>query len=369
MVRKRKSNTKTLFDKRLFYIAIILTVIGVIAVTDASFYSALSNYSDKFYFAKQQLIWGLTGIVVMIGLSFVNFKIYEKFALPLFIVSLIFLILVLIPGFSTRIYGARRWLSLGFVGFQPSEIVKLSLVIYFSKLASNNKRPLSFFLVLGIVCGLIMLQPDLGTTIVIACIGLAQIFVSGVNIFQIIGAVFLGGVSSIVLILTSSYRKARLMTFFQSSDDPLGKSYHIRQILIGLGSGGLFGIGLGESKQKFLFLPEAATDSIFAVIAEEIGFLGAGFLIILLASYVYLGILIAKNAPDTFSKMLAIGIIAWIGGQTFVNIASMTALVPLTGIPLPFISYGGSSLLSVLAASGILLNISRYKVYETKKRH
>jgi cell division protein FtsW len=241
--------------------------------------------------------------------------------------------------------------------------------VYFAKLASREKSAIAFFVPLAVVAGLIMLQPDLGTMIVVAVAGLSQMFVSGVNTIHLIGGVLLGGASSMLLILTSDYRRERLLTFLQTTQDPLGKAYHIRQILIALGSGGLFGVGLGQSKQKYLFLPESATDSIFAVIAEEVGFIGASILIILFALYAYTGIRIALRAPDVFSKTLATGIVVWIVGQAFVNIASMTAIVPLTGIPLPFISYGGTSLISVLVATGILLNISKNISYEKKKRH
>ena len=168
-------------------------------------------------------------------------------------------------------------------------------------------------------------------------------------------------VAGIILIITSDYRRDRLLTFLEQTQDPLGKGYHIRQILFALGSGGIFGVGLGQSRQKYLFLPEAATDSIFAVIAEELGFVGALILIILLLVFIYKALRIVANAPDKFSQVLSAGLITWIGGQIFLNIASMVALVPLTGSPLPFISYGGSSLVTVLIATGILLNISRYE--------
>jgi cell division protein FtsW len=200
----------------------------------------------------------------------------------------------------------------------------------------------------------------LGTTIIVGAIGMTQIFLSGINLFYFFGAAALGGLAGFLLIVTSSYRKARLLSFLEQTQDPLGRSYHIRQILLALGSGGLFGVGLGQSRQKFLFLPEAATDSIFAIIAEEVGFIGAAVLLVLFALWVYKGLKIVRAAPDKFSQILSAGIVAWIGGQTFLNIGSMVALVPLTGVPLPFISYGGSALVMVLLASGILLNISRH---------
>jgi cell division protein FtsW len=297
---------------------------------------------------------------VLFVTSKIHFSVLEKVALPFFIVCLILLLIVLFPAFGFTALGARRWIPLGFFSLQPSELVKLGLAIYLAKVSSKAKGPLSYFLPIIVIAGLVMLQPDLGTTLVIAFIGFAQIFISGVNLFYLLGGVGVGALGVLVLVLTSSYRKERLLTFFEITRDPLGKSYHIRQILLALGSGGIFGVGLGSSRQKFLFLPEASTDSVFAIIAEETGLLGSIGIILLFAFFVYKGMKIARAAPDTFSQVLATGITAWIGGQAFLNIASMVAIVPLTGIPLPFFSYGGSSLVMILAACGILLSISRY---------
>lgn len=368
MQKIRLKKQKKAIDRRLLVLTLVLTSLGLVAVADASAPAALSNFSDKFYFVKQQAIWGLIGVVLLLVFSQVNYKHWERVATPFFLASLILLIIVLIPGFGTKSLGARRWIFVGSQSFQPSEIVKLSLAIYFAKVAAKEKKLMSYFLPLGVVALLIMLQPDLGTMVVIAFIGLSQIFVSGVGLFKFFAAVGVGGLVSFVLIITSEYRRARLLTFFQSTQDPLGKSYHIRQILFALGAGGMFGVGLGQSRQKYLFLPEAATDSIFAVIAEEIGFVGSSMLIIVFAAYIFQGMKIAMNAPDKFSRTLSIGLVAWIGGQTFINLAAMVSLVPLTGIPLPFFSYGGSSLVSVLVATGILLNISKYESRQKKKR-
>lgn len=366
MRKIRLKKQKKSVDRKLLVLSLTLTFLGLIAVADASAPVALINFSDKFYFVKQQAVWGALGIGLLFLFSKVSYKVWKRIATPFFIVSSIALLAVLVPVFGSKTLGARRWIFIGSVSFQPSEFVKLALAVYFAKLASKNKKLLSYFLPLGLVALLIMLQPDLGTTIVIAGIGLVQIFVSGINLIHFTGAVIGGGLVSLLLILTSDYRRDRLLTFLQVTQDPLGKSYHIRQALFALGTGGLFGVGLGQSKQKYLFLPEAATDSIFAVIAEEVGFIGASMLILLFTIFVFRAIRIAKNAPDKFSQILAVGIVAWIGGQAFINIASMVALVPLTGIPLPFFSYGGSSLTSVLLATGILLNISRHEA-KTKK--
>lgn len=348
-------------DKRLFLLTLTLTVLGLLIVADASSPAALSNFSDRFYYFKQQALWGLLGIVALIVVSNINYRIWERVAVPFFAASILSLVLVLIPGIGVKVMGARRWIIIGSNSFQPSELVKLALSIYIAKVAVSEKGPLSYFIPIGLIGALIMLEPDLGTTLVVAGASMVQVFVAGINIFYFIGAILTGGLASFLLIITSSYRRDRLMTFLQQSKDPLGKSYHIRQILLGLGSGGLFGVGLGQSRQKFLFLPEAATDSIFAVIAEEVGFIGGLIIIGLFVAFLFQGIRIAMNAPDKFSKILATGIVSWIGVQVFLNIGSMVALVPLTGIPLPFFSYGGSALTMNLLATGILLNISRYE--------
>lgn len=354
------SKQKKSVDRNFLILVFSMTILGLIAVADVSAPQALNMTGDKFYFLKQQAIWSVIGIAALLIVSRINYKFWEKIAIPFFAVCIVLLLVVLLPSLGFRALGARRWIPVGFFSLQPSELVKLGLIVYLAKVASKNKGALSFFLPLLLTVALIMFQPDLGTTIVVAMIGLGQIFVSGVNLWYLAGAAGIGIVAAIGLILTSSYRKDRLLTFFESTRDPLGTSYHIRQILLALGSGGIFGVGLGASRQKFLFLPEASTDSIFAVIAEELGLIGAVGVILIFAYFIYKGFKIARHAPDKFSQVLATGITIWIGGQAFLNIASMVALVPLTGIPLPFFSYGGSSLVMTLTACGILLSIDRY---------
>lgn len=357
-----KSKTSKLpFDRSLFYTILILVVIGLIFVADISTPQALNYFNDKFYFFRQQFVWAIIGLVAMLVTSLIKYDFWKKIAVPFFFINAFLLIIVLIPGIGLNALGARRWISIGNINFQPSEVVKLALALYLAKVSDSKLiKPLAYFLPLAIVCGLIMLQPDLGTTLVVGLIGITQIFVAGIPILYFLGSLLAGIVGVIVLILTSPYRRDRLMTFLQVTSDPLEKGYHIRQVLLALGSGGLFGLGIGQSRQKFLFLPEAATDSIFAAIAEEIGFIGSFALILLFVFFVFKAFKIASNAPDQFSKILAVGITAWIGGQIILNLSSMTALTPLTGVPLPFFSYGGTSLSMILASCGILLNISRY---------
>ncbi len=365
MKRRRDIKTKVSkrlpVDKSLFYLILSLVTIGLVFVADISAVQAMNFFDDKFFFVKQQLIWAGVGVAAMLISSKIHYSFWKKFAVLFFAISLLLLILVLIPGLSLKALGARRWISIGPVNFQPSEVIKFTLALYLAKLAESKKQKyIAYFLPLILACGLIMLQPDLGTTLIVGVIGVAQIFTSGISLFYFLG-MFLAAILGIVgLILVSPYRRDRLTTFLEVTADPLGKGYHIRQVLLAIGSGGLFGLGLGQSKQKYLFLPEAATDSIFAAISEEIGFVGSFVIILLFAYFVYLGFKIAACAPDIFSKVLAVGITAWIGGQAVLNIAAMTALTPLTGIPLPFFSYGGTSLVMILFSCGILLNISRY---------
>jgi len=360
-VKKVKlAKQKRAWDRTLFILTLVLTLLGLVAVADASAPQALNSFGDKYYFVKQQIVWGGIGLFGLMVAANIHYSFWEKLALPLFIVSLIGLVIVLIPGIGLSALGARRWIIIGPISVQPSEIVKLTLVIYFAKLFAKKKSTLSYFIPLLIVLGLIMLQPDLGTALIVAVTGMVQIFISGIGMFTFIQALLAGGLLTFLLTITSDYRRERLITFFTQTNDPLGKSYHIRQILLALGSGGLLGVGLGASRQKYLFLPEAATDSIFAVIAEEIGFIGAMFILSLFAAFIFHAFKISKNAPNSFAKLLGLGITVWIGGQIFLNVASMVALVPLTGIPLPFFSYGGSALTMVLIGAGILLNISKY---------
>lgn len=351
---------KAQIDKGFLGLVLFFVFFGLLAIADASAPQALNNFGDKFYFLRQQAMWAVVGTVAMLVVSKIHYSFWEKIASPFFYFTVFLLVIVLLPNFGIHALGARRWIDLGFMSFQPSELIKFSLCIYLAKVAMSNKGVASYFVPLVLIVGLVMLQPDLGTTLIITAIGFAQIYLSGINIMYFVGALVTGAIATMGLILTSPYRKARLLTFFETTSDPLGKGYHIRQILLGLGSGGLFGVGLGQSRQKFLFLPEASTDSIFAIIGEEVGFVGSVILILLFLYLVIRIFKIAGNAPNTFTKIMTFGIGSWIGSQVFLNIASMVSLVPLTGIPLPFVSYGGSSLVTIMIACGIVLGISKY---------
>ncbi|KKQ25595.1 MAG: Stage V sporulation protein E [Candidatus Woesebacteria bacterium GW2011_GWA1_37_8] len=342
-----------------------LTGIGLIAVADASAPLAIRQFDDKFFFIKQQVYVVGIGLICMFILSFVNYKLWEKYAVLIFFASLGLLLLVLIPGFGNKYLGARRWLMLGPINFQPSELVKLTLSIYIAKLAVGNKKILAYFIPLGIVSLLVMLQPDMGTAMILVGAGLIQIFAAGVNIFSYFGMVLVGIVSGVALIFTSDYRRDRLISFINHNQN-IESSYHIRQVLLAIGSGGLFGVGLGQSRQKFLFIPESASDSIFAIIAEEAGFIRSGLLLLIFFLLVFEGYKVALQTENKFGKILAIGITSWIGLQTVLNLSSMLSITPITGVPLPFISFGGTSIVMLLASSGILLNISKYAKKQDK---
>ena len=347
------------FDPVIFFAVLALVAFGVVMVYEDSVVEAFTQFSDKFYFAKLQLRWAVLSLVIMLVTSFVPYRLWRKLSLPLFITTLLLLVVVLIPGIGAKIQGARRWLNLGGFTLQPAELVKLTFVMYLASWLTHKARLLPFLLLSGFLLTLVILEPDLGTAVVIISTGFLVYFFSGAPLLVITAVGITGLLAGSALTLSSAYRRARLLTFFNPTADPLGSSYHIRQILIAIGSGGLLGLGLGQSRQKYAYLPEATTDSIFAIIGEEIGFIGAVLIIGLFLLIIYRGFTIARSAPDRFSQLLAGGIISSLALQTCINLASIVALVPLTGVPLPFISYGGSSLITHLAGMGILLNISR----------
>lgn len=346
-------------DRGFFGLTVFFATLGLLVIADASYPLAIKDFNNQFYFVSKQFWAVLVGMVLLVIFSKINFRFWEKVANYLFFANLILMLLVFLPGLGLKLQGASRWLDLGFASLQPSEFLKLTLAMYLAKVAAKKMHLAAFFLPVIIVCVLIMLQPDLGTTIVVGTISMIQIFVAGISMlpFFVFGGI--GALAAFLLIIISPYRRARLETFLLQTTDPLGGSYHIKQILLALGSGGLWGVGLGQSRQKHLFLPETATDSIFAIFAEEVGFFGSVSFVILFGLLIYRGYRIALHAPNEFSQVLASGLVTWIAVQVFLNIGSMVAIIPLTGVPLPFVSYGGSAIVALLMACGILLNISK----------
>lgn len=356
-------------DLALLVTVLGLSIFGLFMIYDASSYVAFKEFGDKYGYVKDQFLWVLIGFVVLIIASFFDYHKFYNLSLPILIGSIVLLFLVFIPGIGIKALGAKRWIDLGFFVLQPSEFVKLSLTIYLSAWFTTREkgRFLAFLLLIGLVIALVMLQPDMGTATIILGEAIIIYFLSGGKILHILSLIPAVGLGGLALILLEPYRAERLTTFLNPEQGIQGSSYHLRQILIALGSGGIFGVGIGNSLQKYAYLPEATTDSIFAIIAEEIGFLGVTILILIMLFVVYRGFYIAVRAKDTFGKLLAGGITSFIAIQTIVNLGAQTALLPLTGVPLPFISYGGSALIINLFSIGILLNISRQSQRYSKK--
>lgn len=339
---------------------IILSIFGLLMVYDASQFEAFKDLGDKYYFIKQQLIWVVLGFASLGFFSVFDYRRLQKFAPILFVLSLILLLLVFVPGLGSAAGGAHRWLKIAGFTLQPAEIMKLASVIFFASFFQKGVRSLPFLAILGVVGVVIgLLQKDLGSAVVYFMIAFGVYFAAGAPIIHFLALSLTGIAGFIGFIATSAYRRQRVLAFLDPFADPQGFSYHISQVLIALGSGGLFGVGIGQSRQKFAYIPEVTTDSIFSIVGEEFGFLGGGVLIALIGYLVLRGIAIAQAAPDNFGRLLAIGLTLWIGSQAAVNLAAMVSLIPLTGVPLPFISYGGSALLANLVAVGILLNISK----------
>lgn len=362
MTLKRKSP-----DFVLFITVMCLLSIGVIMVLSASEYKTLIYYNDSFYYFKRQLLWSLLGLLAMFIMINFDYRRLRQYIMPFLAVSLISLVLVLVPGIGREVGGATRWIGIGPIPFSPAELVKLSIIIFTAYGLSRGRERVKdirgiapYLIVLILACGLIMKQPDLGTTLSLAGIVIIMIFAAGASLKHL-GSIALAGVLAVIsAIALEPYRLKRLMAFRDPWADPQDTGFQIIQGLYAIGSGGLFGLGLGQSKQKFLYLPENHTDFIFAIIAEELGFIGATLVIMLFILFIWRGLKIAVTSQDPFASLLATGITAWVGVQAFMNIGVVTGSLPITGIPLPFISFGGTSLLFTMAAVGILLNISRF---------
>ncbi|MGI6092588.1 MAG: stage V sporulation protein E [Veillonellaceae bacterium] len=355
-------------DFIIFFAVIALLAIGVVMVYSSSAVSAYVNFQDSYYFLKRQIIWVTLGLLAMILTMNIDYHAWRKLAKPVMLVTIVLLILVLIPGMGRVVNGARRWLGFGSLYMQPSEIAKLSMVLFCaSSLALRQDRITSFvkgvlpqLLVLLVVFGLILKEPDLGTALAIGGTVFVLLFTAGAKISHLV-SLGVAGVSGIIAaIIVEPYRMKRLLAFSDPWADPLDTGYHIIQSLYAIGSGGLFGVGLGRSREKFLYLPEPHTDFIFAILGEELGFIGTITVIILFFLFAWRGLKVAISAPDIFGSLMAAGITTMIIIQALMNIAVVTASMPVTGIPLPFLSFGGSALIFTLSGVGILLNISRY---------
>ncbi len=360
-------------DYALMGIIAILLVLGVDMVYSASFVIAHNSplYHSDTYFLVRQMLWVGIGVVTMLVLMQVDYHKYQRFTVPGMVVIILLLFVVIATRLGHSAYGAQRWLSLGpLPAIQPSEFAKLVLILYLSNWLSRRGERLKdlsngtipFAIMLGLITGLVLMQPDLGSAFVIALSAVCLFFIAGADLKHFIAGGIAGTIALVMLALTEAYRSQRIAAFLDPEQDPLGVGWHIIQSNIALGSGGIFGLGLGASRQKFYYLPSAHTDAIFAVIGEELGLLGTMAVIGLFALLAYRGYKATMKAPDSFGMLLAAGITSWITFQALLNIAVVTSTVPFTGITLPFVSYGGSSMLVSFAAIGILLNVSRHQV-------
>lgn len=364
-----KKKTKQKVDPIILGVVFLLLVFGLVMISSAGIAVSKDRFGDEYHLFRRQLFFGvIPGLICLFFVQKIHYSFWKKFAVPIFILAVLFLILIFIPGFGVKLQGASRWLALGPIQFQPTEFMKLAIILYLATwiesrgdMIKDFKEGLLPFLgIMGLVGFLVIKQPDVGTLGAISIISLIMFFVSGVPMRFIFSLIGLGVGLLATLIAVAPYRLNRLKAFRDSTIDPQGIGYQINQALIAVGSGGIFGLGFGQSRQKFNYLPEPVGDSIYAIIGEELGMVGAVVLLTLFILFAMRGFKIARNAPDKFSALVAVGISSWIIFQAFINIAAIIGLIPLTGIPLPFVSYGATSLVFVLTAVGILLNISRY---------
>ncbi|WP_163970745.1 stage V sporulation protein E [Oceanobacillus halotolerans] len=355
-------------DFTLLAVIIALLVVGIVMVYSSSFVWSDYKYGDTLYYVKRQLLFVGAGLVAMFALMRVPYTIWKKYANVILLACFILLILVLIPGIGMVRGGARSWIGVGAFSIQPSEFMKLGLIMFLSTyLAANQKYITSFkkgffpaLILVFAAFGLIMLQPDLGTGVVLVLTCMVLIYTAGAKISHFVWLGILGIVGFLFLILSAPYRISRITAFLNPWEDPLGDGFQIIQSLYAIGPGGLLGVGLGESLQKYFYLPEPQTDFIFAVLSEELGFIGGTVMIGLFLLLFWRGIRIALEAPDQFGRFLALGITSMLTIQIMINVSVVIGLIPVTGITLPFLSYGGSSLTLTLCSVGILLNVSRH---------
>ncbi len=356
-------------DYALFGAVLLLVIFGIVMVASAGIVKSLQDFSDSYYYARHQLVYGaLPGIFLLFLAQRFYYRRWVNLAIPLLVLTIAATLLVFIPSLGMSHGGARRWLTLGFFSFQPSEFVKMFFIIYLAvwferkgeKIKEWSETVVPFIFLVGFLGTIIILQPNLGMLSIISFSSIALFFAAGGRISHLF-ALFLGGLTLLALFIRiEPYRLNRFMIFLYPEMDPQGIGYQVNQAVLAIGSGGFWGVGLGLSGQKYNYLPEPFGDSIFAVIAEELGFIGVTFLIIVFLFFIWRCLAVAKNAPDKLGRLLVIGVTMVIAVQFFMNIAAITGLMPLTGVPLPFVSYGGSALISALVGVGVILNVSRY---------
>ncbi|MBI5733315.1 cell division protein FtsW [Candidatus Jorgensenbacteria bacterium] len=362
----KASSPDYLFISLLFF----LVIFGLVMLSSASSEKAQDQFGNSYYYVNHQIVYGLSiGLVGFLVGALVYYRFWEKFALPLLLLSLALVLLVFTP-LGLNIKGGERWVAVGPVSFQPSELLKLSFFIYLgtwigrsqSRSQSFGNGLIPFLFLVGGVMLVLLLQPSTTTAALIFTASILTYFTAGARLRFLVVAVLIAALAFSLLVYITPYRLTRVISFLNPSVDELGTSYHINQAQTAIGSGGIFGVGFGKSTTKLNSLPEPIGDSIFAVIAEELGFVGGILLIFIFLFFVWRGLAIARAAPDTFGRLIVTGFMSIIGLQAFVHIAAISGVTPLTGVPLPFISYGGTSLATFLMMSGIVVNISRYRV-------
>jgi cell division protein FtsW len=359
----------------LLAVACALLVIGLVMVLSASSVFALARQGDSYAYFKRQLMWVATGVVVMLVVSRIDYRVWRRLGTPLLVVATAGLIYVLVHPSAVSAYGSTRWISMpGGLTFQPAEFAKLALLLFSADVLTRKARllgdvrhllvpvlPLTMLL-----AALVMLEPDLGTTLLLCAIAFGLLFVAGTPLLLLGGIGTLGLSAGMALIMSADYRRTRLLSFMDPAADPQNGGYQFIQGRLALGSGGLLGVGLGAGRQKWSYVPNAHTDFIFAIIGEELGLLGTLSILLLFVAFAYAGVRVAQRAPDPFGRYLAGGITVWIVVQALVNIGAVVGVLPITGVPLPLVSFGGSSMLVLLAATGMLLNVARHEVWSVR---
>lgn len=345
-----------------------LLAIGIVMVYSAGSVLAFHDYGDSFYFVKRQLLFAVLGLAAMFFMMNLDYRHLRKYAKIGLLVCFAMLVIVLIPGIGAVRGGARSWLGISSFGIQPSEFMKLGMILFLSYWLSKEDYKITMFTkgllpplsIMGLAFGLIMLQPDLGTGTVMMGASLLIVFTAGARIKHLAGLAAVGVLGFVGLIVAAPYRLQRITAFLDPWSDPLGAGYQIIQSLYAIGPGGLAGLGLGMSRQKYSYVPEPQTDFIFSILSEELGFIGGLLVLLLFLILVWRGMRVAMTVEDSFGSLLAVGIVGMVAVQVVINIGVVIGLMPVTGITLPLISYGGSSLTLMLTALGILLNLSRY---------
>ena len=355
-------------DLPLLFIIVILLVVGIVMVYSSSYVWSDYKFNDSFYYLKRQLLFAGAGVVAMFFFMVIPYYTWKKYANLILLFCFILLLLVLIPGVGLVRGGSQSWIGVGAFSIQPSEFMKLGLIIFLAAILSANQKYITSFkkgflpciLLVFTAFGLIMLQPDLGTGMVLVLTCMIMIFAAGARLTHFFGLAAIGMLGFVGLIASAPYRISRITAFLNPWEDPLGDGFQIIQSLYAIGPGGLMGLGLGNSLQKYFYLPEPQTDFIFAILGEELGFIGGTVIIVLFFLLLWRGIKISLEAPDLFGRFLALEIAGMLAVQAMINISVVIGLIPVTGITLPFLSYGGSSLTLTLCSVGVLLNISIY---------